>query len=49
MVYEKSMQPHPWKVPARQVYSDTFGGWLKATAWCHIVRRLYPHASDMGA
>lgn len=36
-----------WKVPFRQVYDETFIGWLKATIWCHFVIRVFPFARDL--
>lgn len=35
-----------WKVPFRHVYCDTLLEWLRATIWCHVVRRLYPYATE---
>lgn len=37
------------KVPFRQVYCDTFVGWLKATLWCHLVIKVFPFAVDLGS
>lgn len=35
-----------WKVPFRQVYCDGFWTWLRATAWCLVVIKAFPHAHD---
>lgn len=37
-----------WKVPGRQVYADSFVRWARATFWCHVVLRVFPHAFDFG-
>ena len=38
-----------YKVPFRQVYSDTFAGWLRQTFWCHAVIRVFPKVHDFGS
>ena len=38
-----------FKVPFRQVYCDTFIGWLKAILWCHVVIRVFPKVHDFGS
>jgi hypothetical protein len=30
-----------WKVPYRQVYTNSFRRWVSATLWCHVVYRLF--------
>lgn len=37
-----------WKVPFRQVYCDTFAGWLKSLLWIFVVMKVFPHARDLG-
>ena len=32
-----------WKVPNRQVYCDTFAGWLRACWHCHIALKFAVH------
>lgn len=36
-----------WKVPFRQVYCDTFKECLRATFWCHVVIKVFPHVIDL--
>lgn len=38
-----------YKVPLRQVYTQTFKDWLKSTIWCHLVLKLFPFARDLGS
>ena len=35
-----------WKVPFRDCYADTFGGWVKYTLWCHVVLPVYSEWID---
>lgn len=30
-----------WKTPGREVYSKTFGLWVKSVIWCHVVLRWF--------
>lgn len=41
MIYVSSMKPHPWKVPFRAVYSETFWQWVRSTLRCHVYLKLF--------
>jgi len=36
-----------WKVPFRQVYTNSFREWVKWSIWCHFVIRVFPGARDL--
>jgi hypothetical protein len=38
-----------WKVPAREVYCDTFRSWLHMTIWCYIVLPYFRGELDLYA
>lgn len=38
-----------YKVPFRDVYCDTFAGWMRQTFWCHVVIRVFPKCHDFGS
>jgi hypothetical protein len=38
-----------YKVPFRDVMSDTLFGWFLMTLWCHAVIRIFPGAYDYGS
>ena len=38
-----------WKVPLRAIYCESFVQMLKATLWCHLVIRVFPHARDLAS
>lgn len=31
-----------WKVPFRQVYCESFRGWIAETIYCHVCLRIDP-------
>ena len=47
MIYE--FKRKMWKVPFRQVYTNTFKHWVQQTVWCHLVIKMFPRCHDFGS